>query len=102
MVATETCSRCLVPWRKNALFQIVLTGLRPTKPHENDLEVISGPPPKALSTLRANIAAGRSGEIEYSMGKLRPSDCLIRSVRVERINGHYLLPLGVIIARDLD
>jgi integrase/recombinase XerD len=43
-----------------------------------------------------------SGEIEYSMGKLMPSDCLIRSVRVARINGHYLLPLGVIIARDLD
>ena len=51
--------------------------------------------------LRANIAAGQSGEIEDSMEKLKLSDCLIRSVRVERINRHCLLPLGVVIARDL-
>ena len=57
---------------------------------------------QSWSTRGANIAAGQSGEIENSMEKLTPSDCLIRSVRVERINGHCLLPLGVIIARDLD
>ena len=85
----------------SGFFQIVLTGLRPTKPDENDLEGISGPPLKAWSTLRANIAAGQSGEIENSMEKLKPSDCLIRSVRVERINGHCLPPAGVVIARDL-
>jgi hypothetical protein len=36
------------------------------------------------------------------MEKLKPSDCLIRSVCVERINGHCLPPqVGVVIARDL-
>ena len=35
------------------------------------------------------------------MEKLKLSDCLIRSVRVERINGHCLPSLGVVIARDL-
>lgn len=32
------------------------------------------------------------------MEKLKPSDCLIRSVRVERINAHCLPPVGVVIA----
>ncbi len=71
--------------------QIVLSGLRPTKPHENNFGgYLWISPPKARSTVRVRIAAGQSGEIEDSMEKLKPSDCLIRSVRVERINGHCL------------
>ena len=46
---------------------------RPRKVHEN-----------------GKIGTARSEEIEYSMEKSRPSYCLIRSVRVERIIGSCL------------
>ena len=46
---------------------------RPAEAHEN-----------------GKIARDGSEEIDYSMEKLRPSSCLIRSVRVERIIGRCL------------
>jgi hypothetical protein len=32
------------------------------------------------------------------MEKLKPSDCLIRSVRVERINGHWLVAHELVLS----
>ena len=40
------------------------------------------------------MRAARSNEVEESVEKSRPFDCLIRSVRVERIIGRRCFPCG--------
>jgi hypothetical protein len=51
-------------------------GLRPAKIHENESE--------------SWTMDGRSGEVGQTVGKSRLFNCLIPSVRIERINGRCL------------
>ena len=55
-------------------------GLWPTKVHENGIE--------------GKLAMGERDEVDAAVELLRPLECLIRSVRVERIIGRRGLPGG--------
>src|SRR5215469_7161085 len=70
MVLSETSKPSMrsSPWIRGAP-QLSLEGLRPAKPYENRLELI-------------RMATARGGEVETPVERLRPSSCLIRSVRV--------------------
>jgi len=66
----------------------VTRGLRPAKVDENGFEN------------EAFLKAVGAAKVGVTVELLRPLPCLIRSMRVERINGRSLCSRGATIARD--